>query len=133
MSQAWYNRKSAFTLIEIMIVVAIIGLIAVLALPAFAKARKNSIRAKCIDNMQAVYNATVRYEIDHSTTLYGIRSDGIAIRNTFVSDGYVKSQDNFDCPASQTKDYDDYLLVYVSGSDLTSVSCTIVPATHVLP
>ena len=36
------NDKSAFTLVEIMIVVAIIGLLAALAIPGFVKARKQS-------------------------------------------------------------------------------------------
>ena len=36
------NDRSAFTLVEIMIVVAIIGLLAALAVPGFVKARKQS-------------------------------------------------------------------------------------------
>ena len=36
------NNKAAFTLVEIMIVVAIIGLLAALAVPGFVKARKQS-------------------------------------------------------------------------------------------
>ena len=36
------NGKAAFTLVEIMIVVAIIGLLAALAVPGFVKARKQS-------------------------------------------------------------------------------------------
>lgn len=36
------NNKAAFTLVEIMIVVAIIGLLAALAIPGFVKARKQS-------------------------------------------------------------------------------------------
>lgn len=36
------KKQSAFTLVEIMIVVAIIGLLAALAVPAFVKARKQS-------------------------------------------------------------------------------------------
>lgn len=127
------KARTAFTLVEIMIVVSIIGLVAVLALPAFAKSRQTSIRQKCIDNMRAIHDATLRYEMDHSATLFSIRSDGVAIRNTLVSGEYIRSQDNFDCPASQIKDYDDYLLVYVNNGDLTGVACTITPATHVMP
>ena len=40
------NRKSGFTLVEIMIVVAIIGLLAAIAIPNFAKAR--SLPCTCL-------------------------------------------------------------------------------------
>jgi len=127
------KRKAAFTLIEIMIVVSIIGLVAVLALPSFAKARQTSIRNKCINNMRAIYDGTVRYEIDHNSTLFSIRSDGVAIRNTLVNGGYVKSQGNFDCPSSATKDFDDYQLVYRANQELSGVSCDLLPSDHILP
>lgn len=125
-------RTRAFTLVEIMIVVAIISLLAVLALPAFARARKTSITQKCIQNQRSLFAAAMRYEIDHNTTLFSIRNDGVAIRNTLIADGYMYPQINYDCPASQVRDFDDYLLVY-NGTDLTTTRCTILPLEHVLP
>jgi prepilin-type N-terminal cleavage/methylation domain-containing protein len=126
------RHTQAFTLVEIMIVVAVIGLLTALAIPAFAKARLVSITQKCINNQRAVFQAVQRYEIDHNSTLFSIRDDGVAIRNTLLSGQYMSSLINFDCPASQAKDFDDYTLVY-NGTDLVTVQCSIVPATHVLP
>ena len=40
-------RKAGFTLVEIMIVVAIIALLAAIAIPNFVKARENSQRSAC--------------------------------------------------------------------------------------
>ena len=122
-----------FTLVEIMIVVAIIGLLAVLAIPSFARARQTSITQKCISNMRAIYDGVCRYEIDNNTTLFSIRNNGATIRNTLLAGGYIKDQGNFDCPGSPIKDYDDYLLVYSNGTDFSGVSCTIKPTLHILP
>ena len=46
------NKKSGFTLVEIMIVVAIIGLLAAIAIPSFIKARTESQAKGCINNLR---------------------------------------------------------------------------------
>ena len=54
------NRTSSvcgFTLIEIMIVVAIIGMLAAIAVPNFAKARGEAQKTACISNLQKIDGA----------------------------------------------------------------------------
>lgn len=50
-------RRAGFTLVEIMIVVAIIGLLATVAVPNFVKARTTAQKNVCISNLQKVEGA----------------------------------------------------------------------------
>jgi prepilin-type N-terminal cleavage/methylation domain-containing protein len=123
-------QKRGFTLVEIMIVVAIIALLAVLAIPAFAKARRNSILQKCLQNQRTIYEAVCRYEMDNNNTMFAVRNNGAQIRDLFIQHDYMNPINNFDCPASPIKDYDDYVLIYTNGTEFFGVHCTI-DATHV--
>jgi prepilin-type N-terminal cleavage/methylation domain-containing protein len=48
------KMKQGFTLVEIMIVVAIIGLLAAIAIPSFMKARTTSQANACINNLRMI-------------------------------------------------------------------------------
>ena len=58
------NRSGGFTLIEIMIVVAIIGLLASIAVPNFTKARNMARQKACISNLQAIDGAMETWATD---------------------------------------------------------------------
>jgi prepilin-type N-terminal cleavage/methylation domain-containing protein len=58
------NRKSGFTLVEIMIVVAIIGLLAAIAIPNFVRARQTSQTNACINNMRIIDAAKQQWALE---------------------------------------------------------------------
>ncbi len=53
-----------FTLVEIMIVVAIIGLLAAIAIPNFVKARSTSQANACINNLRQIDGAIQQFAIE---------------------------------------------------------------------
>jgi prepilin-type N-terminal cleavage/methylation domain-containing protein len=58
-------KHSAFTLVEIMIVVAIIGLLAAIAIPSFQKARHQSFRSAYINDLRTLVSAFELYRFEH--------------------------------------------------------------------
>ena len=58
------SRQGGFTLVEIMIVVAIIGLLASIAIPNFVKARAQAQKNACISNLRQIDGAIQQWALD---------------------------------------------------------------------
>ena len=102
--------KKGFTLVEIMIVVAIIAILAAVAIPNFIKYRKTSQATACVSNLKQIQGAKEQFLLAGNAAGEG----GITLANLCGNDKYLKVTPT--CPANGT---------YAVGADGTDPSCTI--------
>ena len=92
------HANKGFTLIEIMIVVAIIGLLAAIAVPNFVKARTQSQTNACINNLRQVDSGKEQCALEYKL------SQGATLTIASV-DAYIKGGTTPTCPASGSYTY----------------------------
>src|SRR5690242_13489952 len=78
------QRRGGFTLVEIMIVVAIIALLAAIAVPGFLRARKRSQASRVVNDLRLIDSAVDQYAIENN------KSTGQTV-NTADWTAYMKS------------------------------------------
>ncbi|MDB6052787.1 MAG: type secretion system protein, partial [Verrucomicrobiales bacterium] len=114
------SRKSGFTLVEIMIVVAIIGLLAAIAIPNFVRARTKAQQNACINNLRQIDGAIQQWALENK------KGTNAAVTHSDIT-GFLKTPPT--CPAGGTSFAADYTLSTVAATPL----CAVVAASHTLP
>jgi len=94
------RRTGAFTLVEIMIVVAIIGLLAAIAIPNFVRARETSQTNTCVSNLRQIDAAKDQWALEKGkTTGYDLSNED----KEEINSDYLRREPL--CPVGGTRNY----------------------------
>ena len=110
-------KEFGFTLVEIMIVVAIIGLLAAIAIPNFIKSRATSQQNACISNLRQIDGAIQQWALDTK------QGDTATVTAADILP-YLKN--SVVCPSGGKTFADSYSISTVA----TPPACLKVPSTH---
>jgi prepilin-type N-terminal cleavage/methylation domain-containing protein len=94
--------KAGFTLVEIMIVVAIIGLLAAIAIPNFVKARTTAQANACVNNLRQIDGAKQQWALE--TKAAASATPGIAEIQPYLGRGTAGTAPT--CPADAAQTFD---------------------------
>ena len=116
-------KKSGFTLVEIMIVVAIIGLLAAIGIPSFQKARSSSREKSCLNNLRMIDSAKEQWAMESNAA-------DVATPVATDVDDYIKGTSaKLICPSDAAKTF---VTSYTIGAMNTDAACLINPTDHVI-
>ena len=120
------SRKSGFTLVEIMIVVAIIGLLAAIAIPNFVRARTTSQMYACINNLRQIDGAIQQWALETKAA----PTAPVTVANVT---GYLKSAVTCPSAGSGATLGSSYLLTDVSTKPTCILNTAATVTGHILP
>ncbi len=124
------NKMRGFTLVEIMIVVAIIGILIAIAVPGFLRARENSRGRACQENLTKIDGAKEQWALENkksNDTSCGATDVFLDDGNICGANGYIKKKPS--CPSGGT-----YTVNNVGTDPTCSIGTTNYPfVAHEMP
>jgi prepilin-type N-terminal cleavage/methylation domain-containing protein len=118
--------KTGFTLVEIMIVVAIIGLLASIAIPNFVHSRQVAQMNACISNLRCIDNAKQQWAFEQR------RQDADTPQGSDLQP-YLGRTASGSLPACPVDGAQSFATSYAPQSVGVKPVCLILPSAHILP
>jgi prepilin-type N-terminal cleavage/methylation domain-containing protein len=109
--------RAGFTLVELAVVVAVIGILSAMAIPNYLHASERARRGSCLSNQRNLMIVAALYSAEQGFL------DGTVNCSTLLDEGYC-SDALAECPSSKNADHDDYDISFEEG-ELVDIDCTV--------
>lgn len=117
-----FRAQAGFTLVELSIVCLVIGVLAGMAIPNYARSKAHVNRASCHANQRNIFAAATVYVIEHHVP------DGVMNSGDLYLAGAIPSS-LADCPEDRDGSHDDYD-VTVQAGQVVALACRYDPVEH---
>ncbi|EIP99534.1 prepilin-type N-terminal cleavage/methylation domain-containing protein [Opitutaceae bacterium TAV1] len=116
------SRSHAFTLIELLTVIAIIGILAAILIPTIGSVRKSAKQAQCLSNVRQIGLAVILYAAENKGEGPTCKQDEWTVPYSKLATGnYVSNFDIYTCPEDTREQKIDFNRAYGAGSLSTIV------------
>jgi prepilin-type N-terminal cleavage/methylation domain-containing protein len=119
------RRPEAFTLLEVLVVVAIIGVLAALLLPALNASKEKARKVNCLSNMKQIGLATVLYASSYQGRCPTDSSDPTLVGSLQLLSNVLSSTQVLHCPNDPRRDVG--VAARFQGLTIRNISYSYVP------